>query len=305
MPKAKKEAPPTPKDTHTGRTKTQHPPEQGGFDASSIISGEITPTRGLKDILYAPPEETPGQPADTEEGQAEEEPAAPDAPEEETPEEPEQEPEADYRQRYEELQRKLGEQGNELGMYRQFIDQHLTAPVNQQRAPETPPEEIDFLENPEKAVQAIEQRVMQRLTGQMTGMMASNQGMQKLMSQHPDHMAVVNSPDFKEWALQTHPKSVLAVADKDPEAAAYILSQYKQGRSQPTPSVDEKSVANKISTKRMAARTTGGVVPGPKGSSGEKVFKRIELMYMMVNNPREYERLQPQILKAYREGRVK
>jgi len=302
MPKAKaKVEEPQPQETH--KTLTESIPLGPQMDFTSIVDGDITPTQDPKAILHrGEPVVRDAEEPDTDEGHTE--PTEPDPPE----------PEAEtdnYQQRYEELQRRFGEQGTELGTLRQLVDQRIMSPQQQQAPapPPTPVEDIDFLENPQAAIDAITNQVVERVTPQVSNMFEKNTGYQKLIGKHSDHVAVVNDPKFRDWALKTFPGSMLALADNDPDATIHILDMYKETTQQlapaVTPQIDEKTVATKIATKRQAARTTGGVTPGPKDSGGEKMYSRIELMNMMVNDPMKYESMQSEILRAYKEGRVK
>jgi len=40
-------------------------------------------------------------------------------------------------------------------------------------------------------------------------------------------------------------------------------------------------------------------------STGKKIYRRADIISLKVNNPKRYEALQPEIMQAYAEGRVR
>jgi hypothetical protein len=44
---------------------------------------------------------------------------------------------------------------------------------------------------------------------------------------------------------------------------------------------------------------------GGTGESSQKVYRRADIMNLMMTNPERYEALQPEIMAAYAQGRVR
>ena len=292
----------------TRATRTEPTPAKHTADAVPGLDLPPVATKNLK-VLPVPNDllqTTPAEPTpDTVDGNLEPVVAEPD-PSTSDPDAPVGE--GKYQQRYEEAERTIGKQGTELGDLRRMVDQHIMSPQPTAQPQAGVPEEIDFLEDPKAAIAEVVKQVVQQVNPQMATMVNQNTAHQKFVSEHPDHHTVVNSAEFTDWAVKTYPPSILAVANEDPTATSHMLTAYKNTLTPAPvpPPVDPKIVAQNITAKRQAARTTTGLTPEPKGSGdGEEVFTRADLMDMRINRPKEYERRQKEIFQAYDEGRVK
>ena len=51
--------------------------------------------------------------------------------------------------------------------------------------------------------------------------------------------------------------------------------------------------------------STGTARSNPEGTSAKKVYRRRDIIELMNTDPKRYESLMPEIMKAYAEGRVK
>jgi len=231
-----------------------------------------------------------------------------------------QEPKVGLEQRYENLEKRFGQQGTELGELRKLTDRLLFQPQQPQgqpqpQQPEIPPMtdealEQELIDHPAQVVRNIEQRavdtVLQTLNQQT--------GHQRLVEAHSDFQDVTRSPEFHAWAKANVPQSQIDAANVDPDGTSFLISQFKARAVTPpdnggapapvqTPP-DRNAIAEEIATKRHMVSQAAGVGTD-KQDAGLPEFTRIELIQLRLDDPAKYEAMQPQIIRAYRDNRVK
>lgn len=232
--------------------------------------------------------------------------------------EPTHEPEDDIPEKYrgksakeiiamhQELERKFGSQGSEVGELRKVVDQFIrsqTAPKQAEK--QEPEEEIDFFSDPEKAVsRAIEKNpYVQQALGYAQQAQVSS-ALNNLQKKHPDMQEVVNNPKFAEWIKGSKVRTELFVkADQqyDVDAADELFSTWKQ-INQMNQSVVQ---AEQQARKQSVTKANTGSARGSSETKGKPVYRRLDIIKLMQTDPARYEALQPEIMQAYKEGRVK
>ena len=210
----------------------------------------------------------------------------------------------------------LGRAHNEVGQVRKLADELLgvhrlqvnkpaseTAPAREKITPDL------ILADPERAVvtaakEVADERVSaseDRLT-RMEIELATARFEQK----HPTFRATMEDQGFREWVQKSPYRQRLAYASTqgDFAAADELFSLYGEVRSsaseESAPSQGEQ--ARKATLARPGGSTAARVV---NTQTGKPIFSREKLLEMRINNPDEFERLQPQILEAYAEKRVR
>ena len=70
--------------------------------------------------------------------------------------------------------------------------------------------------------------------------------------------------------------------------------------------VQQTAVVEKQSRKNEVKKASTGMArSNPEGASPKKVYRRRDIIELMNSDPKRYEALMPEIMKAYAEGRVK
>ena len=252
---------------------------------------------------------------------AEEAEAEADAPAEEAPEVAE-EPEvaddlpekyqgkstAEIARMHQELEKRLGQQSQEVGELRRHFDEYVQSSISAQQssAPEAPAEEVDFFADPAAAVaQAIENHPSLQQAQQVAAEMAKSQALAKLKTAHPDMNEVLQDEKFKEWVSASEIRTQMYQdADQryDFAKANELLNLYKERASvvKQTEAVEKQARKNEVKK-----ASTGTARSNPEGASPKKVYRRRDIIELMNSDPKRYEALMPEIMKAYAEGRVK
>jgi hypothetical protein len=86
----------------------------------------------------------------------------------------------------------------------------------------------------------------------------------------------------------------------DFDSADELLSTYKQLKT-----VQTKQVAAADNMARQNSLKAASVDVGGTGESSKKVYRRTDLIRLKMTDPDRYEALQPEIMLAYSEGRIK
>lgn len=213
---------------------------------------------------------------------------------------------SDIARMHQELEKRLGQQSSEVGELRRHFDEYVqsNAPA-QQSAPEVV-EEVDFFADPNAAMaRAIDNHPTLRQAQQVAAEMAKSQAIAQLKTAHPDMDNVLKDEGFKEWVRSSPIRRELfqqADAKYDFEAANELITLYKerQGVVAQTAKVEKQHQKNEV--KRAS---TGTARSNPEGATSKKIYRRRDIIELMNSDPKRYEALLPEIMKAYEEKRVK
>lgn len=219
---------------------------------------------------------------------------------------------ADLVKMHQELENKLGEQGSELGKLRsaetevkelrRVVDDFV---LKQSSAKEEPAEKVDFFADPDKAVdEAIANHPLVKGSQQTTQKIEQDQARQQLVEKHPDVGDIIKDTGFVDWVKGDPIRiELLQRADSqfDTAAADNLLGQWKQIKQVSESATSSEKVASKETLKKVS---TGGA----KGSSeppSKKIFRRADIINLMKTDIKRYQGMEPEIRKAYAEGRVR
>jgi hypothetical protein len=199
----------------------------------------------------------------------------------------------------------IGRQAQEVGEIRKLADelikQNLSSRQQQTRVEEP---EVDFFENPQKAVQrTVDSHPDIIAARQATLEMKRAQIQQKLAQEHPDFGDIAKNEDFANWVKSSPVRIDLfkkADADFDYDSANELLSTYKELRS-----VKQKQTSDAGEATRKQNLKAVGVDVGGSGESSKRVYRRADLIRLKMQDPNRYEALSDEIMAAYQEGRVK
>ena len=205
---------------------------------------------------------------------------------------------------HQEAEKLIGKQAQEVGEVRKLADELIKQNLsgNRQNAEVEP--EIDFFEDPKKAVQnTINNHPDVLAARQASQEFKKMQIQQKLSAEHPDFTQIVQDPDFANW-VKSSPIRIGLYAKADGEfdydSANELLSTYKQLKGVKTKQTSDAGEVSRKQNLRAASVDSGGT-----GESGKRVYRRADLIRLKMTDPQRYESLSDEIMAAYAEGRVK
>ena len=206
---------------------------------------------------------------------------------------------------HQEAEKLIGKQAQEVGEVRKLADELIKQNLGsrqQQTRQEEP--EVDFFENPQKAVQRTVDNHPDILAArQVTLEMKRAQIQQRLAQEHPDFGEIAKDQDFANWVKSSPIRiKIFEQADSgyDYDSANELLSTYKQLRT-----VKSKQVSDEGEVTRKQNLKAVGVDVGGSGESSKKVYRRADLIQLQLRDPDRYAALSDEIMQAYIEKRVR
>jgi len=205
---------------------------------------------------------------------------------------------------HQEAEKLIGKQAQEVGEVRKLADELIRQNLGskQQQIKQDEPE-IDFFEDPKKAVQrTVDSHPDIVAARQATLEMKRTQIQQRLAQDHPDFGDIAKDQDFANWVKSSPVRIELfkrADAEYDYDSANELLSTYKQLRGVKK----QQSEASNEATRKQNLKAVG-VDVGGSGESSKKVYRRADLIRLKMQDPNRYDALSDEIMAAYAEGRV-
>ena len=206
---------------------------------------------------------------------------------------------------HQEAEKLLGKQSSEVGDLRKAVDELVKVKINEDaKSPKKEEEpELDFYDDPRgsvtKAVESSDTIVQMK---EMLARQQQQEALKQIGEKHPDYEETIKSEKFVDWIRSSTVRTELYQrADKyDFNAADELLSTWKEVRS-----IFEKSEILGLKDRKLQvkAASTGGKGSGEPMS--RKIYKRSEIVNLMINDPQKYQANVDVFDKAYAEGRVK
>ena len=205
---------------------------------------------------------------------------------------------------HQEAEKLIGKQAQEVGEVRKLADELIKQNLGSRQQTRQEEPEVDFFENPQKAVQRTVDNHPDILAArQVTQEMRRAQIQQRLAQEHPDFGDIARDQDFANWVKSSPVRiKIFEQADSgyDFDSANELLSTYKQLRS-----VKQKQTSDDGEVTRKQNLKAVGVDTGGSGESSKKVYRRADLIRLKMQDPNRYDALSDEIMAAYQEGRVR
>ena len=205
---------------------------------------------------------------------------------------------------HQEANNMIGKQAQEVGEVRRLADELLKQNLNSKQQQVEIEPEVDFFENPQRAVQETIDKHPDVLAARQAGQeFKKMQIQQKLAQDHPDYTQVVNDSEFQNWVKSSPIRlGLYAKADGefDYDSANELLSTFKQLRGVRVKESGQADNAARAKTMKAIEVDTGG-----SGESSKRVYRRVDLIRLKMQDPNRYDALSDEIMAAYAEKRVR
>jgi hypothetical protein len=205
---------------------------------------------------------------------------------------------------HQEAEKLIGKQAQEVGEVRKLADDLIKQTLSKPTAPTEVEPEIDFFEDPKKAVnKTLETHPDILAARQAAQEMKKMQIQHRLATEHPDFQQIVQDAGFAEWVKQSPVRLQLyskADSEYDFDSANELLSTYKALKNIQQQKQVEQAKKVTESSLKAAAVDTGGT-----GETSKRVYRRADLIRLRMTDPERYNALENEIMAAYAEGRVK
>lgn len=208
------------------------------------------------------------------------------------------------------LEKLMGKQSQEVGELRKAFDEmvkdSIIARNEAQAAPEPEVEDVDFFTDPKAAIErAVSNHPTLKQAQAVAAEMAKKEAIAALQARHPDMKDVLQDSKFQEWVGASKIRTQLyqnADQNYDYESANELLDLWKERQTVVKQTAAVEKVAQKNELKKAS---TGSSRSNSTGQSTRKTYRRRDIIELMQKDPKRYEALQDEIMKAYSEGRVK
>ena len=258
-------------------------------------------------IVDLPPEE---EQADTLEIEADEIQQEVEQPQEENPTVPEKyqgKSLEEVVQMHQEAEKLLGRQSSEVGELRKVVDDYISSQtqLSAPQQPVEPEDDLDYFTDPQAAVnRAIENHPKIRQAEQYSAQYKKQTSLAQLQTKHPDMQNILSDDKFANWIKASKIRTQLFVAadqNYDADAADELFTLWKERK---TVAKQTAAVEKQARKQQIKAANTGNA-QGSSETSRKKVYRRADIIKLMKDDRDRYQALQPEIMKAYAERRVK
>ena len=205
---------------------------------------------------------------------------------------------------HQEAEKLIGKQSGEVGELRRVVDDFILQSKSPTQAQE-PAKEIDFFENPKDAVNQAVQNHPDVVEARNAAQSFKKQtAIAQLQTRHPDMADILTDTKFQEWVKGSKVRQeMLRQADiaMDYEIADEIFTSWKERQNLVKQTVRSKTA----SRKKTVNQASTGSANGSAEQSNKKVYRRADIIKLMQTDPDRYEALQPELMQAYSDGRVR
>ena len=206
---------------------------------------------------------------------------------------------------HQEAEKLIGKQAQEVGEVRRLADELIKQNlVSKQQQTKQEEPEVDFFENPQKAIQrTVDNHPDVQAARLATLEMKKVQVQQRLAQEHPDFGDIAKDQEFANWVKSSPVRLKLfqeADAGYDFDSANELITTYKQLRS-----VRNKQASDEGEATRKQNLKAVGVDVGGSGESSKKIYRRADLIQLQLKDPERYAALSEEIMQAYMEKRVR
>ena len=207
---------------------------------------------------------------------------------------------------HQEAERLAGRHSGEVGELRRVIDQFIQQPQQQaSTAQDEDDDETSFFDDPKTAIaRAIENHPAIQEAKRTTTDIRRSASLSALQEAHPDMPAIVQDPAFMEWVGASKVRQRLfkdADANYDFDSANELLTNWKERQG----TVAKAQETEKTAQREAVKKASTGSVTGNGGGVKKPILRRLDIIKLMKTDPDRYQRLQPEIMAAYAEGRVR
>ena len=205
---------------------------------------------------------------------------------------------------HQEAEKLLGRQSSEVGELRKVVDDYIATKLTE-TAPEKQVEEVDFFTEPDKAInQAIENHPKIKEAEALTQQYRQSTALSELQRKHPDMTQILSDLKFAEWIKASKPRTRLFIeADEqyNHDSADELFTLWKERQN----IVSQAAEVEKSSRKQAVRNASTGNATGSTESRPKKIYRRTDIINLIKTDPNRYAALQPEIMLAYKEGRVR
>ena len=214
---------------------------------------------------------------------------------------------AEVARMHQEAERLLGKQGSELGDLRKVVDNYIES--NLEKYKSTSPEkqsepEVDIFDAPDQYVNSrVENNPKIKQMEEFLAQQQRESVHNKIMQKYPDIAQTVNDSNFVEWikASRVRQELLTRMNNWDFDAADELLGTWDERKE----IVTKTASMQEEDKKQQRKKASTGSTKGSSEPASRKIYKRSDIVNLMIKDPERYKANVEEFDRAYREGRVK
>lgn len=207
---------------------------------------------------------------------------------------------------YTELEKLHGRQSREMGELRKLADDLVMRSL-QPATQEVKDDPVDIYSDPDRYIAKMVDNNPKLKELEVAAKSVQRQELLgELKSRYGDVEQIVADPEFQDWVTKSKVRTELFVrADKafDKDAALELLETWNERKMITTTKKAKEDQEERLNNDLGAASSVKGNSGVSEG--GGKIYRRADIIRLQITDPKRYEKLAPEIRKAYAEGRVK
>ena len=214
---------------------------------------------------------------------------------------------AEVARMHQEAERLLGKQGSELGDLRKVVDDYIESNLEKHKSnsPAQPSEpEIDIFDEPDQYVNSrVENNPKIKQMEEFLAQQQKEAVHNKILQKYPNIAETVNDNNFIEWIKSSRVRQELLnrMNNWDFDAADELLGNWDERKEV----VSKTASMQEEDKKQQRKKASTGSTKGSSEPASRKIYKRSDIVNLMINDPERYKANVDEFDRAYREGRVK
>ena len=214
---------------------------------------------------------------------------------------------AEVARMHQEAERLLGKQGSELGDLRKVVDDYIESNLEKHKSdsPVQPSEpEVDIFDEPDQYVNSrVENNPKIKQMEEFLAQQQKEAVHNKILQKYPNIAETVNDNNFVEWIKSSRVRQELLnrMNNWDYDAANELLGNWDERKE----GVTKTASMQEEDKKQQRRKASTGSTKGSSEPSSRKIYRRADIVNLMINDPERYKANVSEFDRAYREGRVK
>jgi len=214
---------------------------------------------------------------------------------------------AEVARMHQEAERLLGKQGSELGDLRKVVDDYIESNLEKHKSnsPAQPSEpEVDIFDEPDQYVNSrVENNPKIKQMEEFLAQQQKEAVHNKILQKYPNIAETVNDNNFIEWIKSSRVRQELLnrMNNWDFDAADELLGNWDERKEV----VSKTASMQEEDKKQQRKKASTGSTKGSSEPASRKIYKRSDIVNLMISDPERYKANVDEFDRAYREGRVK
>lgn len=203
---------------------------------------------------------------------------------------------------HQEAEKLASRTGQELGELRKHADAFITRQLSEPTSTSVETSSTNFddiVKDPESAVRNIVEKDLGEIKEQLATREREESAM-RFYAKYPEAQGILENTQFRGWVEGSPLRMRLLEQGNnfDFDAAGELMELYSM--SHPDTSEEDAKALESKAKAHATSKAKGGA-----GSATRKVYRRSDIVSLMMDDPARYQAMLPEIKKAYAENRVK